>query len=54
MALGMDQMPRTTSEMMSIRPWSGLDFLLMFLMWAVMMVGMMVPTAGLIVWVVGC
>ena len=35
----------TASGMMRIRPWSGLDFLLMFLMWAVMMVGMMVPTA---------
>jgi predicted metal-binding membrane protein len=32
--------------LMEIRPWTGLDFLLMFLMWAVMMVGMMVPTAA--------
>lgn len=30
---------------MGIRPWSSTDFLLMFAMWAVMMVGMMVPTA---------
>jgi predicted metal-binding membrane protein len=30
---------------MGIRPWSGVDFLLMFAMWAVMMIGMMVPTA---------
>ena len=29
----------------SIRAWSAIDFSLMFLMWAVMMVGMMVPTA---------
>ena len=28
-----------------IQRWSGIDFLLMFAMWAVMMVGMMVPTA---------
>jgi len=45
MALSMDDMSMTAGEMMRIRPWSGLDFLLMFLMWAVMMVGMMVPTA---------
>jgi len=31
---------------MQLRPWSGTDFLLMFLMWAVMMVGMMVPSAA--------
>ena len=29
-----------------VRPWGGLDFLLMFLMWAVMMVAMMVPGAA--------
>jgi len=29
----------------SIRAWCAIDFSLMFLMWAVMMVGMMVPTA---------
>jgi predicted metal-binding membrane protein len=45
MALSMDEMSMTADGMMRIRPWSGLDFLLMFLMWAVMMVGMMVPTA---------
>jgi predicted metal-binding membrane protein len=28
-----------------LRPWSAVDFLMMFLMWAIMMVGMMVPTA---------
>ncbi len=31
---------------MQVRPWTGLDFLLMFLMWAVMMVAMMVPGAA--------
>jgi predicted metal-binding membrane protein len=30
---------------MGIAPWNSTDFLLMFAMWAVMMVGMMVPTA---------
>ena len=33
-------------SMMELRPWSGRDFALMFLMWSVMMVGMMVPTAA--------
>ena len=32
-------------QTMGIGPWSAADFLMMFLMWAVMMVGMMVPTA---------
>ncbi len=32
--------------MMGVRPWSALDFWMMFLMWAVMMVGMMVPSAA--------
>ena len=31
--------------MAQARPWSALEFFLMFLMWAVMMVGMMVPSA---------
>ena len=31
--------------MVKVRPWTALDFFLMFLMWAVMMIGMMVPTA---------
>lgn len=30
---------------MGMKPWSKVDFLLMFAMWTVMMVGMMVPTA---------
>jgi|SRR5688572_1131473 len=32
-------------DMVQLRVWSPADFLLMFAMWAVMMVGMMVPTA---------
>ena len=47
LAVGMDDM--AMPEMMRsalIEPWSGLDFALMFLMWAVMMVAMMVPTAA--------
>jgi predicted metal-binding membrane protein len=34
------------SGMPGMRPWSALDFWLVFLMWAVMMVGMMVPSAA--------
>jgi predicted metal-binding membrane protein len=32
--------------LMELRPWSVVDFWMMFLMWAVMMVAMMVPTAA--------
>jgi len=32
--------------MTQVRAWTGVDFLLMFLMWAVMMTAMMVPTAA--------
>jgi predicted metal-binding membrane protein len=32
-------------QMMEIKPWTAVDFLLIFLMWAVMMTGMMVPSA---------
>jgi len=31
---------------MGVRPWTGLDFALMFAMWAIMMIGMMVPTTA--------
>jgi len=41
MSRGMGGMDGT----MGIAPWSSIDFLLMFAMWAVMMVAMMVPTA---------
>ena len=37
-------MPSAT-EILTIRVWSGRDFVVMFLMWTVMMIGMMVPTA---------
>jgi len=33
-------------DMMALRAWSARDFWLMFLMWAVMMVGMMLPSAA--------
>ena len=35
----------STTQMLSVHPWTGREFWLMFLMWTVMMVGMMVPTA---------
>jgi predicted metal-binding membrane protein len=46
MAVDMRAMDMTSSMAMEIRPWTAVDFLLMFVMWAVMMVGMMVPTAA--------
>lgn len=33
------------SEMMKLAPWTSIDAILMFVMWAVMMAGMMVPSA---------
>jgi predicted metal-binding membrane protein len=48
MVAGMD-MSMDMGEAMAmpqIRPWSATDFLLMFLMWAIMMVGMMAPSAA--------
>jgi predicted metal-binding membrane protein len=45
----MSDMPATMSSGMAMaqaQPWSGVDFVLMFLMWAVMMVGMMLPSAA--------
>jgi predicted metal-binding membrane protein len=33
-------------RMLALRPWSAVDFALMFFMWVVMMIGMMVPTAA--------
>jgi predicted metal-binding membrane protein len=32
--------------MSQLQPWSPLEFLMLFIMWAVMMIGMMVPTAS--------
>ena len=34
------------SQMAVFKPWSALDALLMFIMWSVMMIGMMVPSAA--------
>jgi len=45
MARDMDGMPMEMSAM-GVQPWSAGDFAWMFAMWAVMMVGMMVPSAG--------
>ncbi len=42
-AVGMDEMPMVMPQ---VKPWTALDFGLMFLMWVVMMVGMMVPSAA--------
>jgi predicted metal-binding membrane protein len=47
LALGMEAMGEMAlPEAMQICPWSARDFGLMFLMWAVMMVGMMLPTVA--------
>jgi predicted metal-binding membrane protein len=35
-----------SGAMMQLRPWTPFDFAMMFLMWAVMMVGMMLPSAA--------
>ena len=48
-AATMADMPDTVGEAMAltqVRPWTATQFVLMFLMWAVMMVGMMVPSAA--------
>jgi len=45
MAVMMESMPMDAESVLRIKPWTVTDFWLMFLMWAVMMVGMMVPTA---------
>lgn len=44
MAMDMERMSASGS-MMTLRPWTSLDFTLTFAMWTVMMVGMMVPSA---------
>ncbi len=44
MAAAMDGAPMA-GDVLGMRAWTALDFWLMFLMWAVMMVGMMLPTA---------
>jgi predicted metal-binding membrane protein len=42
---GMSDMSGMDMSAAAIHPWSGSDFAMMFVMWAVMMVGMMLPTA---------
>ncbi len=44
MAVMMADMPMDDA-MLGVHPWTAVDFLAMFVMWAVMMIGMMVPTA---------
>ncbi len=46
MATDMDAMAMGAMAMPAVEPWSALDFWLMFVMWAVMMVGMMLPSAA--------
>ncbi len=49
MASGMADMPADLGDAMDmarVKPWGAVDFALMFLMWAVMMVGMMLPSAA--------
>lgn len=41
-----DAQSGSMGTMSQLQPWSPLEFLMMFIMWAVMMVGMMVPTAS--------
>ena len=43
--LAADMREMATVEMMEMKPWEAVDFILMFLMWSVMMVGMMIPSA---------
>jgi predicted metal-binding membrane protein len=46
LASNMSELPMSDpASAAGLHPWAALDFLLMFAMWAVMMVGMMVPTA---------
>ena len=45
MAAGMDMRTMEPRAILQIRPWAFADFIFMFVMWTVMMVGMMVPTA---------
>ena len=45
MSPDMDMAGMDMAGMMQMRTWAAADFLLIFLMWAIMMVGMMVPSA---------
>lgn len=42
----MDTMASNMAGMVQIKPWTGTDFGAMVLMWIIMMIGMMVPTAA--------
>lgn len=44
--LRMDANPFGVAIIPSLRPWSAAEFILMFVMWTVMMVGMMIPSAA--------
>ena len=46
MSLGMAGPKVAAMELMKLKAWTSTDFVFMFLMWAIMMVGMMVPTAA--------
>jgi predicted metal-binding membrane protein len=46
MAADMDDMALGAIAMPAVKSWSAFDFWLMFVMWAVMMVGMMLPSAA--------
>ncbi len=46
MSLGMAEPNDAAMELMKLKAWTPTDFVFMFLMWAIMMVGMMVPTAA--------
>lgn len=44
--MSMDVPSMVIDRVLEIHSWAGADFLFVFLMWAIMMVGMMVPTAA--------
>lgn len=44
-AAHMPDMNLASDSVMTMRPWQAADFVLMFLMWAIMMAGMMLPSA---------
>jgi predicted metal-binding membrane protein len=46
LSVGMEVMPGGIQAMTELRPWSAVDFVLTFAMWAVMMVAMMTPSAA--------
>lgn len=49
MVMAMEQMPESIAQaagLAGVNAWTVVDFILMFLMWVIMMVGMMVPSAA--------